>query len=59
MNGSGLSKRECNECGAPETQPTIVQYVDGTTQRLSLCADCSNTFQSGSFIEKLVVQTDE
>jgi len=44
---------------SPEAQPTIVQYMDGTSHRLRLCTDCSNTFQTGSFIEKLVVPKDE
>jgi len=59
MNGDELSTRECGECGALEAQPTTVQYVDGSADLLNLCASCSNTFRSGSFVEKLVVQNDE
>jgi hypothetical protein len=44
-------RMKCAECGGDSPSPTEVTYVDGSTERIHLCAECRATFEAGELVQ--------
>lgn len=43
----------CLECGETDAKPSRIEYVDGTTEHVSLCQKCLREFEEGDLIAEV------
>ena len=41
---------ECTECGTDGAERVRIEYVEATTERLSLCGSCREEFEDGDLV---------
>lgn len=41
---------ECTECGTDGAEPVRIEYVEATTETLSLCPSCRDEFEDGDLV---------
>jgi hypothetical protein len=46
---------ECTECGGDGAEPVRIEYVEATTERLSLCSSCREEFEDGDLVTDVTV----
>jgi hypothetical protein len=46
---------ECTECGDGDANPMRVEYVQGPTETLRLCAGCRQEYEEGNFVEDVTL----
>lgn len=42
---------DCSECGDEQSERVEICYSNGSTERLSLCADCRAAYRDGGMVQ--------
>lgn len=46
----------CTECGRGDDEPVNIAYTDGTTELVTLCAECRSAFEEGVFVTEVSIE---
>jgi len=49
----------CTECEAPVDSTTVVTFITGKTEALTLCADCKAEYRQGAFVSAVAEEEPE